>query len=188
MKMFAVPLAAAGFVALWCGMAVAASPAWCALYARAYAGQVVGQEAVAATVASAQDRAYYYCLNQDAVPELPTRSSYVEEGPMSDVQARSIWQYMRANDMTAMSFDECLTTLGVDLRDGQAVDEPDEAVGGKATTASAEMSSPETRIGRSRRTPWTAEWVAWCSSHYPNSFNPETGMIVPLDTLVPEFC
>ena len=29
--------------------------------------------------------------------------------------------------------------------------------------------------------PWTPEWRAWCAEHFPNSFDPKTGTIVPYD-------
>ena len=189
MKMFTLSFAAAGFAALVCDTTAAAPPAYCALYAREFANHVFQQETVDGTTVRIQDRAYYHCLNQDEVPELPIRSAYFDDGTMSEATARSIWQFMRASNLTAMSYDEYLATLDIDLRGPQAdVHQHDDISAGGPITASATATPPETRIGRSRRTPWTTEWVAWCSSHYPNSFDPETGLIVPLDTLEPELC
>lgn len=45
-------------------------------------------------------------------------------------------------------------------------------------------SGPKTSAGRrgSGLTLWSAEWKAWCTAHYPNSFDPKTGTVLPLDS------
>jgi hypothetical protein len=35
---------------------------------------------------------------------------------------------------------------------------------------------------------WSRKWRAWCSQHFPNSFDPKTGTIVPYKTGVRTIC
>ncbi len=77
MKMLIAPLAALAVLATTAVPALAAPPAYCALYAREYANQF----AVAAgekpdSEPKIQDEAYYRCLNMDQEPEMPTTSAY----------------------------------------------------------------------------------------------------------------
>jgi hypothetical protein len=58
--------------------ASAASPAYCALYAREYAIDTVQPAAAIGLRQSVEDQAYYRCLNQDDDPPLPTASAYFE--------------------------------------------------------------------------------------------------------------
>src|SRR3977135_3647722 len=56
--------------------ALAASPAYCALYSREYAVDTVQPTAASGMFQSIQDQAYYRCLNQDEDPPLPQKSAY----------------------------------------------------------------------------------------------------------------
>jgi hypothetical protein len=56
--------------------ASAASPAYCALYAREYAIDTVQPVAAIGLRQSVEDQAYYRCLNQDEDPPLPAASAY----------------------------------------------------------------------------------------------------------------
>lgn len=150
-------VAGAGF----CAMAVlasadaasAASPAYCALYAREYASQF----ALPATAASAdsmrlQDQAYYRCLNLDEDPAFPTTSAYFG----ADADA------ILAGSGGAMA----------------AIEEQSGAKP-KAATATREVASAgkPRRPGRgSGYDAWTPEWFAWCEANY-RSFDPETGYV-----------
>ncbi len=138
--------------------ALAASPAYCALYAREYAHQSTPFGAASGT-ASVEDVAYYRCLNSDQEPPLPRGSAYF---------GTSIGRYP------------------VDTGESNPSQNSDDDPHRIASTASTILAARP--LGRSRLTPGTAEWTDWCSSHYPNSFDPNTGTIVPSDTGKREFC
>jgi hypothetical protein len=69
-------VAALAFSGLATVAASAASPAYCALYAREYAIDAVQPAAAVGLRQSVEDQAYYRCLNQDEDPPLPTASAY----------------------------------------------------------------------------------------------------------------
>src|SRR5690606_23976201 len=73
-------LAAAGCgVLLAAGAASAASPGYCALYAREYAASKISAPIAGDAVGAlqrVQDQSYYRCLNQDVEPAFPETSAY----------------------------------------------------------------------------------------------------------------
>jgi hypothetical protein len=71
--------AAAAIVGLTSWPASAASPTYCALYAREYAIQAVQQVAAKGMRQSVEDQAYFRCLNQDDDPPLPRTSAYFDQ-------------------------------------------------------------------------------------------------------------
>jgi hypothetical protein len=167
MKVLVAPLAIFGLAVLAAETASAASPAYCALYAREYANQMVEVGAPAGMTVNVQDQAYYRCLNQDDDPVLPTASAYFG---------------------TAID----------DLVDPSAKSEA--VPGDKTGTASPAASPPAVKRVVASSTPrsssrrggspdaWTPEWQEWCTDHFPNSFNPETGMVKPYKTNKWRFC
>ena len=77
MKSLIVPLAALAVLTAGTGAAMAAPPAYCALYAREYANQfaaAAGEKP--GSEPKIQDEAYYRCLNMDQEPEMPATSAY----------------------------------------------------------------------------------------------------------------
>jgi hypothetical protein len=71
-------MAALAFYGMATVTATAASPAYCALYAREYAIDTVQPAAALGLRQSVEDQAYYRCLNQDEDPPLPTASAYFD--------------------------------------------------------------------------------------------------------------
>src|ERR1700690_3595770 len=78
MRIAALTLSGLGLLAT-ATAASAASPAYCALYAREYAAAEVSTPIAgdaAAALQRVQDQAYYHCLNQDEAPAFPKTSAY----------------------------------------------------------------------------------------------------------------
>ncbi len=141
--------------------ASAASPAYCALYAREYANQFE-EQAVSPNAAAlrVQDQAYYRCLNLDEDPEFPATSAYFG----ADTEA-----ILSGNDAT-----------GVVAEGGTSADEFIDPPAEPEVVANPERVASASKPRRSGRgsgyDPWTPEWVDWCEAHY-RSFDPETGMV-----------
>lgn len=131
--------------------ATAASPAYCALYAREYASQFeLPSTAATGDSIKVQDQAYYRCLNLDEDPALPTTSAYFGE----DTEA-----ILSGNDAAGLT------------AEGDTAEPAAEEVRQVAS------SSKPRRSGRgSGFDAWTPEWVAWCEANY-KSFDPETGYV-----------
>ena len=144
--------------------ASAASPAYCALYAREYTAQFAtgsDSDPAAASEYRIQEQAYYQCLNMDIEPAFPETSVYAGEG-----------------------FDDIIGGMGGPLEgvaegDASAEDpiveappEPKPAVTQTAWRSGSRGSGLEA---------WTPEWEAWCKSHFPNSFDPNDGTVKPFD-------
>ncbi len=62
---------------------------------------------------------------------------------------------------------------------------------GEGDAASGDVIADEPAVPRPKAstggrgsglTRWSAEWTAWCAAHYPNSFDPKTGTVLPLDS------
>jgi len=157
-----VPLA--GLVALTgaAGAVWAASPVYCALYAKEFVKHAAVESQGSIPPSRIRDRAYHKCLNMDDEPLLPT--AYADPG----------------SDGTGGPFS---------LVEGsnQSVDNAAES----AVKAAAEPG-PEPAPDSSRRgsgyAMWSQEWRAWCSQYFPNSFDPKTGTIVPYKTGVRTVC
>jgi hypothetical protein len=149
--------------------ASAASPAYCALYAREYAAARVGSPSVEDSALArmrVEDQAYYRCLNLDDEPEFPTTSSY-----------------FGTDDL-----DQAIGGPFEEIAEGDADpgDEPDTAP--PAVIAQPAKPKPQqtasTSGGKkgpasSGLTVWSDEWLVWCKAHY-KSFNATTGMVVTL--------
>ncbi len=164
MKTLIVPLAGFGLAMLIAGAAEAASPAYCALYAREYANETVQPSAAPGMLQSVQDQAYYRCLNQDEDPQLPQTSAYFG----TDV-----------GDPVAL---ETTGAIGTDASPAPATS-PAPAAASKPVSV-----AQRTQHSRSGLTPWSKEWASWCSRHYPRSFDPKTGLVLPYKSNNWEFC
>jgi hypothetical protein len=162
----------AGWVAV-CGAALsilvpsavsAASPAYCALYAREYTAQfTTGSDADEAMASEykIQEQAYYQCLNMDVEPEFPATSVYFGTG---------------LNDI--------LAGVGGPLEgvaEGDASFEEPVAEAAPAAKPAATQTASRSSGRGSGLQPWTPEWEAWCKAHYPNSFDPNDGTVMPFN-------
>jgi len=133
------------------GAASAASPAYCAFYAKEVTKNAAMDSAAGASIEHFHDRAYSKCLNMDDEPLLP--DAYADsEG---------------------------------DGAGGPFVEE----------TAVFEPDPPRAKLGRTTKTwqgsgfaAWSPEWTKWCAEHFPNSFDPESGTIIPYKTGVRTMC
>jgi hypothetical protein len=163
MKKLMLPLASLGFVV----MASEAVQAACALYAREYANQMVQEGAAPGMTVSVQDQAYYRCLNRDEEPAMPTASAY-----------------FGADLIGGPALLAPIAEGDISVNDEEPV-APKPRPAPAVVTATAGQTSPGSR---SRRVPWTPEWVAWCSSHFPNSFDLKNGTVIPYKTNRREFC
>lgn len=141
--------------------ASAASPAYCALYAREYANQFEVQAVSPdATALLVQDQAYYRCLNLDEDPEFPATSAYF------------------GADFEAILSGEAAATVVSegDTSAAEIIEPPAEPEVVEKPKRVASASVPR-RPGRgSGYDPWTPEWFDWCEAHY-RSFDPETGYV-----------
>jgi hypothetical protein len=172
MKTIIAPLAALALVGLGAGTASAASPAYCALYATEFARHAAFDSQGSLPPELIHDRAYHKCLNLDDEPVLPT--AYTD--PMTD-GGRFVLDQGSAD------------TGGDDTFAAEPVaDEP------KVQETAALESDPqptEKRTGKwsgSGYAMWSPEWKAWCAEHFPKSFEPATGTIIPYKTGVRSEC
>ncbi|MEJ0013103.1 MAG: BA14K family protein [Bauldia sp.] len=163
--------------------ASAASPAYCALYAREYASaridMAAGDQAEGARQ-RVEDQAYYRCLNLDDEPEFPTSSAYFGTADTDQAIGGPF-------DVFPQGDADPGDTGSIDLAPGDAAvtdttaDPPAAPVKPKPKPAETASASVGTSKGpaSSGLTPWSDEWLTWCKAHY-KSFNMTTGMVVTL--------
>jgi hypothetical protein len=177
MKTVIAPLAALTLCGL-VGSASAASPAYCALYAKEYARQATAESQGSLSPTHVHDRAYSKCLNMDDEPPLPT--AYVDPqqdgigGPFVEEGSIAAEPEVVAPEVVAA--------------------EPDAPKENLEQANWNEMAQPAAKPKRTGK--WsgsgfetgTPEWKNWCQEHFPNSFDPETGTIVPSATGVRTAC
>lgn len=68
--------------------------------------------------------------------------------------------------------------------DGAMVGEGDAMVGDEVVEPAPAPKPAPTRTATFKGSGlkrWSAEWKAWCAEHYPNSFDPKTGTVLPYD-------
>jgi hypothetical protein len=154
--------------------ASAASAAYCALYAREYAGaRVVSADADNALSARQrlEDQAFSRCLNLDVEPDFPASSVYygaaLEEviGVMPEVAEGDA------------SFDDETPVAAA----------PAPAPKPKPQAQVAANTTPKSGDGGKLKA-WSPEWLQWCADHYPNSFDPATGTVLPMGATARAFC
>ena len=169
MKRIIGPLVGFGLVMLGTGAASAASPAYCALYAKEFAKQAAVESQGSLSPDRVHDRAYYKCLNMDDEPALPT--AYADPtnggigGPFVEEEG-SAAPFVEDVAVDATVIDEAIVKQTAALE----VDPP------PATTK---------RTGKRRGSGlamWSPEWKDWCARHFPKSFDPKTGTIIPVKT------
>jgi hypothetical protein len=157
------------------GPAAAASPAYCALYAREYATSRIGAPVTtedAGALQRVEDQAYYRCLNQDEAPQFPATSAYFG-APLQDItgegtgdggpfQALQIHPKGKPAAHAAQPAGNAAATPAQQVADGVAVP--------PAPIASAKGG---------HGAPGSPEWVSWCKAHY-RSFDEATGNVLTL--------
>jgi len=163
MRTIVVPFAGFAVLTSTAAAAWAASPVYCALYAKEFVKHATVESQGSISPTRIHDRAYHKCLNMDDEPLLPT--AYADPG----------------SNGTGGPFS---------LVEGSK--EPAEDVAKESTVKAAAALSPEPELesagARSGHAMWSTEWRAWCSQHFPNSFDPKTGTVVPYKTGVRTTC
>jgi len=172
------PFFGLGLAGLAVGPAAAASPDYCAVYAKEIAKQMLSAEQDALGSGRVHDRLYHKCLNMDEEPAMP--AAYAETGRDSPDGARD------AGSAASILEDATSETPTVDAT---AIDEA--VVKRTAAIESDKTESSARRKGRWRGSGfvmWSPQWRNWCAEHFPNSFDPKTGTILPYDKADREPC
>jgi hypothetical protein len=159
---------------LGAGTASAASPIYCALYAKEYAKHAAAESQGSLSPERVHDRAYYKCLNMDDEPMLPTAYAEPEGGGVGGPFVEE--------EGSAASFGEAETdTPSVDATaiDEAIVQETAVLEADPPPAKSAKRSGKWSGSGLAMGSP---EWKSWCARHFPKSFDPKTGTIIPLKT------
>lgn len=161
------------------GSALAASPDYCAVYAIEFAKQVSPNEGKL-SAELIHDRLYHKCLNMDEDPPLP--NAYAEARP--DGVGKSL---VEGSESPAAILDDAEAPTV----DATAIDE---AI--VKRTAAIEGDHPKMPAKQQSQGRWrgsgyamgSPEWKNWCAEHFPNSFDPKTGTVMPYKTEVREPC
>lgn len=180
MKRILVPLAGLGLIVLTIDSAAAASPDYCAVFAKEFAEQALSANDGKLSADLIHDRLYHKCLNMDEDPALPT--AYTEARP--DGVGGSLVE----DGQSAESILEDATAEAPTV-DVTAIDEA--MVKRTAATENDAPKAPARREGQwhgSGYAMWSPEWRDWCAEHFPNSFDPKTGTIMPHKTGKREPC
>jgi hypothetical protein len=180
LKRILAPLAGLGLIVLTISSASAASPDYCAVYAKEFAKQAVSTNEGRLSSDHIHDRLYHKCLNMDEEPAMPTAFAETR----SDGVGRSLVdEEQSAASILEDAADEAPTV------DATVIDEA--VVKRTAAIEDDRPAAPVKRDGRWRGSGyamWSPEWRNWCAEHFPNSFDPKTGTIVPHKTGKREPC
>jgi len=159
--------------------ASAASPAYCALYAREYAASRIGSPVPGDAVGALQrveDQAYYRCLNQDDEPQFPTTSAYFGQ-PLDDITGSTTdtggpFQALQDKAPAAVAADATAAAVA----DPAPPAPPKPA---KPAAKPVQVASSAAASGGKPPPQWTPHWETWCAAHY-KSFDSDTGYVLTL--------
>jgi hypothetical protein len=180
LKRILVPLAGLGAIVLSVDSAAAASPDYCAVFAKEFAAQALSENEGNLSADLVHDRLYHKCLNMDEEPALPTAYA----APQSDGVGRSLVEDEQSTEAILED-----ATAEAPTVDATAIDEA--LVKRTAAMENDAKKTPARREGRwsgSGYAMWSSEWRDWCAEHFPNSFDPKTGTIMPYKTGKREPC
>lgn len=163
------PFAGIGLLACASGSAVAAPPDYCARFAEEYAEKAVSDIGGTLSAEQVHDRLYHKCLNMDEEPALPTAYAEPEEALAASI-LKDVVAETPTVDVTAI--DEAM------VKRTSAVEDDRRPTGTRRTG----------KWRGSGYAMWSPEWRDWCAEHFPNSFDAETGTIMPYETGVREPC
>ena len=142
--------------------ALAASPAYCRLYAREVVKLAAIDSQVSISNERIQDSAYYKCLNMDDEPVLPTADAGSESDGVGG-------PFVEATEPIAPAVD-------------QTIVEEIAAPQSDSTSPQVETKKPTGKWRGSGLAAWSTEWKKWCAEHFPNSFDADTGTVIPYKT------
>jgi len=172
MKTIVAPLAAIAAVGFGVGAASAASPAYCALYAKEYVKHAAIDSQGSLPPTLIHDRAYHKCLNLDDEPMLPT--AYMD--PTTDGIGGPF------------VVEEGDADVGDTVVDEQTTEEPQVGETAALEADPEPVKKSTSKWNGSGYAMWSPEWKAWCAEHFPKSFDPTTGTIIPYKTGVQTEC
>ena len=218
MKRFVLPLAGIGLGVLGYGSAGAASLDFCHRFATAHLKLALVQRLRNLSPETVHDQAFYLCLNMDDEPAMPTayvdpkigganppwfaatppfggpvEPKAAEAGGGTDLPA-PIAPDAASQAPQAAPPARVRVTIDADRGDATA---PAEAPAVATTAArndeasSGATDAPARRTGRRRGSglpQGSPELALWCLEHFPNSYDPDTGTIVPYETGVRTLC
>lgn len=178
------PLAVFCLAVLAAGSAGAASPDYCSVYAKEISKQMLSANKSNLSADRVHDRLYHKCLNMDEEPALP--AAYAET-PLDGIGG-SLADERSIDNRSMESIVEEATSESPTV-DATAIDES--VVKRTAAIESKKATTPATRQGQwsgSGYAMWSPEWRSWCEEHFPNSFDPESGTVLPYDKTEREPC
>lgn len=178
------PLAVFCLAVLAAGSAGAASPDYCSVYAKEISKQTLSANKSNLSADRVHDRLYHKCLNMDEEPALP--AAYAET-PLDGIGG-SLADERSIDNRSMESIVEEATSESPTV-DATAIDES--VVKRTAAIESKKATTPATRQGQwsgSGYAMWSPEWRSWCEEHFPNSFDPESGTVLPYDKTEREPC
>lgn len=180
----AIGVGFAAFVIVLAGPARAASPQYCAFYAREFVRQFDLGKTQAAAVIEISDKAYYRCLNLDTAPTLPELSAYAGSAlDGTDLADPLLAQGDGDYEEDVGETSEGAPTIDIVTPEGSGVQPPVETAIDEPSSPSTPRTASATGTLKSRSglTPWSPEWRRWCEEHFPNSFDPETGSVIAFE-------
>lgn len=210
MKTIIAPLAALAAYALGVSVSSAASPTYCALFAKEFVEQASqGKQSPPSKLV--HDRAYHKCLNLDEEPQLPT--AYRDPTTDGNGAQFAVEEKPRAEISPVPELMRKPTTPDRPAANTAPVEET-AALRPEATAAPREPEKSRLRswmdgfIGKFRRTPTSpppsssevsvlgdraltmsaAERAAHCAKYFPKSYDPRTGTVIPYKTGVRTKC
>lgn len=200
MRAIIVSLAGLAALALGVGAASAASPTYCALFAKEFVKRTAADRLEGVTRQRVQSRAYHKCLNRDDEPLLPMHYAAPGAAVATDDDAagdkpplppkKAAVQEPKAEAAPANKTASLEPTPKPAAESGE--EEPTSTMGRVVDVMRSWWKRPPSVsaqvLGGSGLTMWTPNWERWCKKHFPNSFDPKTGTVVPRDTGVRTRC
>ena len=190
-SLFVASIFAAGSIS----PASAASPAYCALYAREYSAARIGpvtSDADESASKRVEDQAYFRCLNLDDEPEFPASSAYAGASVEDlDGGASGPFQDIAEGDTDSSDDADVSSSVAPAVKaTGAAKAAAAVASGGMAAptqnapiivaAAAASAYASGAKLPGTGLIAWSDPWLTWCKSHFPHSFDPKTGFVVPV--------
>jgi hypothetical protein len=212
MKPIVLPIAGVAALAIGVSAASAASPAYCALYAREFVMRAAVESQGSIPPKHIHDRAYHKCLNMDDEPLLPTayadpatdgtggpfvldEGSADASGSEDSVDAATVEKPAVKAPAAKSAPAKETAALEPDpepARKRWVVTKPTlkDRLVGMVPNWLKPSSKPDARpsVTGGRFEKWSPEWRAHCEKYFPKSFDPKTGTVIPYKTGVRTEC
>jgi hypothetical protein len=217
MKPILLPIAGVAALAVGVSAASAASPAYCALYAKEFTVHAAIESQGSIPPDYLRDRAYHKCLNMDDEPLLPAAyadpatdgagaSFVLDEGSVERGEAESLVETpapaIEAKEPApppAVAPEPATKTARLDpdpepgsVRKRVVVSKPTlkDRLAGIVPNWLKSGEEPTTKSSATggRFEKWSPEWRAHCRKYFPKSFDPKTGTVIPYKTGIRTDC